>query len=225
MINPFINEYSKDGSYLSALPVDKKFLPTKDLSSGVRDNRAFENITITPDGKTLFAANEDTLFQDGDAAYIGRTGTIRFIEYNLKSGKAVKEFLYEIDAIEDKPNLDAADPTNSVADILALDNNGTFLVLERYYDDDGYNTDKLFLAKTAGLDDVMGEFSIKGKSFSKAEKTLLYDFATIPTSKDDFEGLAFGPKLADGRQSLIVVSDNDFEDIMDTQIFLFAVDF
>ena len=223
LINPFINKYSIDGKYISSLPVDKKFLPTKDLSSGVRNNRAFENITITPDGKTLFAANEDTLFQDGENAYIGRTGTVRFIEYNLKAGKAVKEFLYEISAIEDKPGLDAADPTNSVADIIALDND-TFLVLERYYDDNGYNTDKLYLAETEGLEDVTGEFSIKGKNFAKAEKTLLYDFATIPSAKDDFEGLALGPILSDGRQSLIVVSDNDFEDIMDTQVFLFAIE-
>ena len=67
--------------------------------------------------------------------------------------------------------------------------------------------------------------SIKGEQkLTFASKRLLFDFKDTGVNLDDFEGLVFGPPLADGSQSLIVVSDNDFEAKMaETQIFLFSI--
>ena len=210
-IPPFVDEFDLNGNWKAAFPIDGKFIPEKGKKWGVRHNRAFENLTITPDGTTAFVANEDTLMQDGPSTGIGQDGIIRFIRYDLASRTAVKEFLYRVEGITPKPGLEKADPENSVADILALDNEGTFLVLERYYDDAGLNTNKLYEVKTAGLPDVKDIKSLKGRSDLKvAKKRLLFDFAKTGVNKDDFEALVFGPRLADGRQSLIVASDNDF---------------
>jgi hypothetical protein len=41
---------------------------------------------------------------------------------------------------------------------------------------------------------------------------------------DNIEGVTFGPKLANGKQSLLFVSDNNFSDQQKTQVLLFEVD-
>lgn len=222
---PFVNEYGMDGTFISALPIPPKFLPVKGGLRGVRSNRAFENLTVSPDQKMVYVAAEDTLAQDGPASGIDQSGVARFIQYEWATRKPVKEFLYQIDPIEDKDGLAALSPENSIADILALDNEGTFLVLERYYDDGGLNTNKLYEVKTGGLSDVQDvESLINAESQTYAEKRLVFNFDDTGVNKDDFEGLVFGPQLSDGSQSLIVVSDNDFDDEMpETQVFLFSV--
>ena len=40
---------------------------------------------------------------------------------------------------------------------------------------------------------------------------------------EKIEGIAFGPKLADGSRVLIVASDNDFRGDQDTEIYAFSV--
>jgi hypothetical protein len=45
--------------------------------------------------------------------------------------------------------------------------------------------------------------------------------ATIP---EKIEGLAWGPRLPDGRHMLYVISDNDLNPNLDTQIYSFAID-
>ena len=68
-INPFIKEFSIDsGQEISSLPIPQKFLPSEDKQRGIRNNLAFESLTITPDKKYLFTATENALIQDGDKA-------------------------------------------------------------------------------------------------------------------------------------------------------------
>lgn len=57
-----------------------------------------------------------------------------------------------------------------------------------------------------------------------AEKQLLLDFADLGLTLDNIEGMTFGPQLPDGRQSLVVVSDNNFSETQFTQVLTFAVD-
>ena len=40
---------------------------------------------------------------------------------------------------------------------------------------------------------------------------------------DNVEGLTFGPRLRDGRRSLVLVSDNNFAATQFTQFLLFAI--
>jgi hypothetical protein len=41
---------------------------------------------------------------------------------------------------------------------------------------------------------------------------------------DNIEGITFGPKLANGKPTLLFVSDNNFSDKQKTQILLFEVE-
>ena len=62
-------------------------------------------------------------------------------------------------------------------------------------------------------------------------KTLLLDLSTVPglspelaPSLDNFEGMAFGPKLPDGRATLILVSDDNFQTSQRTWFLVFAIE-
>jgi len=56
------------------------------------------------------------------------------------------------------------------------------------------------------------------------EKTLLLDLDTLGLPLDNVEGMTLGPRLPDGRRSLLLVSDNNFAPGQFTQFLLFALD-
>jgi hypothetical protein len=66
--------------------------------------------------------------------------------------------------------------------------------------------------------------SLAGRTVREADKTLVLDLATLGITLDNVEGLAFGPVLPDGRQSLVLISDDNFSDSQKTQVLLFALD-
>ncbi|MEL7036136.1 MAG: esterase-like activity of phytase family protein [Cyanobacteria bacterium J06592_8] len=226
LVNPFVNEFSLDGQQLQEFPIPEKFLPTADQSQGIRDNEAFESLTLTPDGNTLYTAAESALFQDGPSAGINQESLARIIKYDAATGEPQQEFVYQVDAIEPPETPDDISRTNSLAELLAVDNAGTFLALERFFDSTGVNDNKLYEVSLTDATDVSEFDSIAGEDFTAiTEKKLLVDFSEIGMNLDDFEGLVFGPELPDGRQSLIVVSDNDFDPATPaTQFFAFAVE-
>ena len=74
--------------------------------------------------------------------------------------------------------------------------------------------------------------SLKKASFSPARKRLVFDFKSVKdqlTDKiiDNIEGMCFGPKLENGKQSLLLISDNNFNSFgrQLTQLILMEIDF
>ncbi|MGJ3252244.1 MAG: phytase [Elainellaceae cyanobacterium] len=239
LLDPFINEFSLDGEQRDELPIPEKFLPTADGSSGIRNNLAFESLTITTDQRFLYTATENAIIQDGDAASLEDGSPVRIIQYDLETGEPVKEFLYETDAIAAAPVPNDAFATNGLVELLALDNTGTLLALERSFSVGVGNSLKLYDVQTqltTDLSNVDGVLADEGNPFGVeagepfdvdaiATKELLFDFSELGLTLDNGEALALGPVLPDGRQSLIVASDNNFSDTQFTQFFAFALDF
>ncbi len=56
-------------------------------------------------------------------------------------------------------------------------------------------------------------------------KDLVADLSTVPQvhTLDNVEGITLGPKLADGRQSVVLVSDDNFSPQQITQFLAFAL--
>jgi 3-phytase len=62
-------------------------------------------------------------------------------------------------------------------------------------------------------------------------KTLLLDLGQLPglpkelvaTALDNFEGMTFGPRLPDGRATLLLVSDDNFRNIQRTWFLALAI--
>ncbi|MEL7072103.1 MAG: 5'/3'-nucleotidase SurE [Cyanobacteria bacterium J06581_3] len=242
IIDPFIREIALDGSFISELPIPNLYLPTADQSSGIRNNLAFESLTISPDQKFLYTATENALYQDGPNADVEQPSLSRILKYDLTTGDPVASYVYEVDAVPEEPIPADAFRTNGLVELLAVDNNGTLLALERAFSAGEGNTVKLFEVQTQGALDVLNTSDLfreapleDGDEFlppgpfeidpAVTKRELLDIEADLGIAPDNLEALAFGPQLPDGRQSLIIASDNNFNDTQFTQFLAFAVDF
>ncbi|MBG1268537.1 phytase [Nostoc sp. WHI] len=249
--DPFIKEFSlttgQEVRRLSppqaSLLVPSKFLPliedtngdsivnTGDTqTSGVYNNLGFESLTISPDQKTLFTATENALSQDGLRASLTSGSPSRILQYNLVTGQPEKEYLYITDAIPESPNPSTGFADNGLVDLLAIDNRGTLLALERSFAQGVGNTIKIYEVSLQGATDISFYDSLNNLSteqlaaIAPAQKRLVLNLNDLELPTDNIEGITFGPKLADGRQSIVLVSDNNFNQSQFTQILTLGAD-
>ncbi len=243
LIDPFIREVSLSAEFIDDLPIPDIYLPTADESSGIRNNLAFESLTITPDQRYLYTATENALFQDGPQATVDDSSLARILKYDLTTGEPVASYVYEVDPVPEVPIPEDSFSTNGLVELLAIDNNGTLLALERAFSVGQGNTVKLYEIQTQGAldvlntDDLFREDSLEDDGEvlppgpfeidpAVTKREILDIEQDLGISPDNLEALAFGPTLDDGRQSLIIASDNNFNpDGQFTQFLAFAVDF
>ncbi|WP_094673604.1 esterase-like activity of phytase family protein [Hydrocoleum sp. CS-953] len=220
-IQPFIRKFSLAGKQLRNLPIPEKFLIQAD--SGIRNNMALENLTITPSQKYLFTATENALVQDGAAANISTGSPCRILKYDLIKGQPEKEFLYITEPITSTSNSLGGLKTNGLVELIALDDTH-LLSLERSFSLDTGNVIKLFQVDLSEADNIQQINSLNSKltNISPVQKELLLDFSNLELISDNIEGMTFGPILADGRRSLILVSDNNFNHLQVTQVLIFS---
>jgi hypothetical protein len=225
LINPFIKEFSlASGKEIFTLPIPEKFLPDAKGKQGIRNNLAFESLTITPDEKHLFTATENALIQDGKIAKPSAGTNCRILQYNLSTNQPEKEFLYPTAPIT--PLFDITGKFDSgLPDLLALDNHGNLLSIERSFTGLGF-TILLFQVSLADADDIHNINSLLAVDINKIKpvtKKLLLDLRTLDVALDNIEGLTLGPKLPNGQTSLILISDNNFNSLQRTQILAFQL--
>ncbi len=237
---PSIDEYARFGTFVRRLPLRERYVPepTGAVTRGARGNAGFESLTATPDFARLFAAVETALIQDGPPASFDAGAQARILEYKPHgdSYEPAREFVYNLEPLE-KPPFKPGFFVNGLVELLAL-NRTTFLALERGYVEDeaktaaSRNTIRLYRISLTGASDVSEFDSLKGHpEIVPVSKTLLLDLSTVPglspelaPSLDNFEGMAFGPKLPDGRATLILVSDDNFQTSQRTWFLVFAIE-
>ena len=206
----FIREFDvSTGSQLDDLTIPTKFL-TNGTNAGVRRNLGFESLTFSPDKSTLFTTTERALFQDSsDGDLDAGNNLLRILQFDQfgNSYNPGSEFLYQ--------------PENShrVTDLLALDNQ-KLLSVERG------DSIKIFEVSLGGATDISANNALNSSTLgiTSVEKNLLLDFSTLDTPlSGKFEGITFGSILPNGQRSLILVSDNDFENETSTKFVAFSV--
>lgn len=198
---------------------------------GVQDNLGFEGLTLNPLGAMsssptgdvepfrLFAITESSLLQDIDPAHLDQGATSRMLHYQLdgKRSLLISEHAYPIDTA-------ALGTRAGVSELLAIDQGGHFLTLERSLTPTGFSV-KLFQITPAGASDTSGYLSLtQATSGSQpVRKQLLLDLNTLGIPLDNLEGMTLGPQLADGSHSLLLVSDDNFRPEQVTQFLLFRL--
>jgi len=224
LIDPFVRRYSLDGTFLGALPVPAPFLASADKTTGVRPNLAFESAGVPPDGRFLFTGTENALYQDGPAATIAGGSPSRLMRYNLQTGRLDRQWVYNTDPVAEPSSVFSV---NGLVELLPL-NNEFLIAMERSFSVGAPGTGnkiRLYSVALPGATDVNGAQSLQGLGdIRPAEKTLLLDLDSLGIPLDNVEGLTLGPRLADGRQSLVLVSDNNFAPTQFTQFLLFAIE-
>jgi 3-phytase len=237
---PSITEYGRAGDFVRALAVRDRYVPevTGAMTRGARGNAGFESLTVTADAKQLFTATETALFQDGEPASFEAGTKARLLEYVRRRGtyEPAREFVYEIEPLE-KPSFAPGFSIAGLVELLAIDRS-TLLALERGYVEDsakpgfGVNRIRIYSVSLDGATDVSRLESLKDRPrISPASKTLVLDLSRtaglspeLAPSLDNFEGMALGPRLPDGRASLVLVSDDNFSLAQRTWFLVFAIE-
>ena len=70
----------------------------------------------------------------------------------------------------------------------------------------------------------VGDKPLSKERFKGLEKKLLLDMTTLGIHIDNIEGVCFGPRLANGKLSLLFISENNFNKHQVTQLLLFQID-
>ena len=236
---PTIAEFGPWGEFIRSIPIPNRYIPdaTGPLTHGARGNAGFESLTLTRQGDHMFAATETALVQDGDPANFDSGTRARIVKYERHdSGFAPgREFVYDVDPLE-APPFKPAFFINGLVELLALDVR-TLLALERGYIEDsgrpgtGVNRIRIYRVSLDDATDVSAIDSIKGRAdIVGVKKTLLLDLAKTPglsqdlyPALDNFEGMTFGPTLPDGRRTLVIVSDDNFNTSQRTWFLAFAI--
>ena len=222
-IDPFVNQFGVAGTQIAELAVPFKFLVGQDV--GVRTNLAFESLTLGDDDTALYTATENALFQDGPTASLDGGSPCRILAYDLSSGDAAAEYLYWTEAIA-HPTLPAGEfATNGLVELLAIEES-RLLALERSFSVGVGNTIRLFDASLEEADNVASVAALDGvvDRYVAVSKTLVLDLDDLGITLDNVEGMTFGPVLPDGRRTLVLVSDNNFNPTQFTQFLAFAIE-
>jgi len=220
------------------------------MTSGRQANRGMEGLAITPDGTMLVGIMQSALIQDNGLNAVVDLNTVpgrrglndRILTVDLQTGET-REYVYTMDAINQG---------RGVNEILAI-NSHEFLVLERDNRTKLANPPtspnlkriyKIDLSKNGRQDvtDVSDVPSLpeKGTDLAALNITAVPKVLVVDMLKDVYkvdathtikdviaekpEALAWGPDLPDGRHVLYLLSDNDLNPNLATQIYAFAID-
>lgn len=229
-IAPFIDEFNLEtGQWQSRLPIPKRYLPAvvEGQPVGVQDNLGVEALTLNASGSVdgqlepfrLFAAAESALSQDLPEAEAKPT-PVRLMHYLVGSDRPtlLSEHLYSLDPPADRTS-------RGLSELLTVDQGGHFLSLERSF---GLLTGfgaQLFQIAMGGATDISGVGTLKGdiSGITAIYKRSLLDLADLKIPLDNLEGMTLGPRLPDGTKSLLLVSDDNFNEAQITQFLLFRI--
>lgn len=232
-IPPFIQEHDiKTGKLLRSLRIPDQYISRTDDKGnrqGVQNNMGFESLTLNANAARMgatepyrvFTAAENALEQDKNPDPESTEGDrVRFMHYSVQDRRIdlIAEYLY---ALEDKP---IKGEKFGLTEMISLDGSGRFLSLERRFGLAGFGV-KLFQTVFAGSKDTSMLPSTQGLDtvVKPAQKELVADLSTLDITLDNLEGMTIGPRLPDGSQSLIMVSDDNFNPLQKTQILVFRI--
>uniref|UniRef100_A0A832M4Q1 Esterase-like activity of phytase family protein n=1 Tax=Oscillatoriales cyanobacterium SpSt-402 TaxID=2282168 RepID=A0A832M4Q1_9CYAN len=230
-IPPFVREFDlKTGGWKRSLPIPKRYSPKTEegkLVQGVRDNLGFESLTlggISPGAVEpfrLFTATESALTQDmsPDDPAQGASRN-RLLHYSIDPDHAllVSEHLY---LMETPPE---GTLYHGLTELLAIDQGGHFLSLERSFGAAGF-TVKLYQLALGSATDTISIETLKG-SLPRVQpicKKLMLNLTELGIPLDNLEGMTLGPRLPDGSSSLVLLSDDNFNPQQVTQFLLFRL--
>jgi hypothetical protein len=201
---PSIRRFSLDGRFLAQLPVPRKFhvAPQGQTPS----NGAFESLSVSPNGHSLFTATQYPLLADRQMS--DRQKRIRLLRYEKRGSAGFQpseEYFYLT--------------AHNVSDIVALSER-ELLVLEGQL---------IFRVSLDEAQDVSGEKSLATSEAVPVEKELLVSLSDcpLPSGADDrhafLESLALGENLPGGGRMLVVVSDDNFDSNLKTRVVALSV--
>jgi len=229
------------GIYTRDFAVPSRYTPTGTGAAdpGIRNNLAFESLSFSTDGNTLYTATENALVQDGAASALGVGSPARILSFDAVTGAAGAEYIYPVSPVVSTPVPVTNFATNGLVELLAIGDR-QFISVERSFSGGAVtpglgpnglptgNTIRLFYVDARMATDVAGFDLSSGLPYTAASKSLLLDLSDLRNDDnsalalDNIEGITWGPEIS-GRQTLILVSDNNFGATQFTQFVALSV--
>ena len=217
LLNPWVRVAGLDGDFRGEFTLPAVLDMSAD-DTGARQNHGVEGLTLAPDGNSLWAAMEAPGYNDGEPPTQGHGALTRITKFDVDTGAPTAQFAYPLDSVSSGMGGD-----NGLSDLVALDDDN-FLVIER-----GYGTfvvARIYRASTTQADNVLDRPSLTGVPPKVMSKELMADLSKLPELPhlDNVEGITLGPRLSDGRQSVVLVTDDNFNAQQVTQFYAFAIE-
>lgn len=221
LADPWVRIAGLDGRYVGdfAMPAN---LAMSARRTGPRRNLTLEGLTLAPGGRLLFAGMEGPRYDDGEPPDRKHGALIRITAFDLDSAAPAAQYAYPLD-----PTPGSAEATNGLSDLVALSET-EFLVVERAFSA-ASSTIRVFHAEIGAATDVLTVPALIDTPVTPMRKTLIADLGELSdrsgtsiTPLDNIEGITLGPTLPDGRQSVVLVSDDNFAPGQVTQFLLLA---
>lgn len=203
-IGPTLFEVDRKGQFRTSIGV-----PNHYSACGV--NTAFESLSLTSDRRWLFTANERAPASDEEPPTTAHGTTVRILRIDRKTNTRV-EYAYRTDTIF----AEGSRGEIGVTDLAAI-SNVDVLVLERSYVPNVGNRVRVYRVDLSHAPEIPSTEGVC-QTTPVVTKKLLVDIADIPGQAGrqgahrfypNFEGMALGPKLPDGRRLLFLVSDDN----------------
>ncbi len=204
---PTISEFSLDGAATGCTAPVPSIQRDK-----LRSNLSLESLTISPDGLTMWTANEQALTCDGESSS-GNTNVatvVRLTRFTRETAQdnwqAAGEWAYACD-----PCANATFAECGLSGLCALPD-GSLLALEREVSITTWGRCRIYRITTGALaaaTEVSNLSSVTNATVSLVAKgsPLVSFTGTDLNNIIVYEGIALGPKLGDGSRSLVLVSD------------------
>lgn len=210
-VPPTIGEYNLDGT------ATKRIAPVPAIQNKHRNNRSLEALTVSPDGLTMWTANEQALTCDGESSD-GNTNVstvVRLTRFTRETPQAnweaAGEWAYACD-----PCAMANHAQSGLSGLCALPD-GSLLTLEREVSAMTFGRCRIYRITTgafASATEVSACSALTNatvNAVSKGTKPLLSfngPFSLFgPYEVIVYEGIALGPILNDGSRAVYLVSD------------------
>lgn len=220
LVDPWVRVSDDSGAYRGQLPIPDNMHFSTD-TVGPRRNQTFEGLTFTPDGNHMFVSTEDPLFQDGTPPTASSGALTRITRYT--KGQPDAQYAFALD--QAFPDANPASDTTGISDVVALDSTH-LLVLERL---NVFSTlqwgARISLIDLTDATNVIDDAELPQNGLQLAKKSTVLDLSDVPgLHVDNFEGMTLGPNLPGGGRTLLLVSDNNFNDKQISELVAFKLD-
>ncbi|MEV6521154.1 esterase-like activity of phytase family protein [Longispora sp. NPDC051575] len=211
---------SPAGEDRGGLPLPRN-LELTETDSGARRNTGIEGLTFTP--HTIVAAMEGPRYEDGALPTADDGAPARLTVWDRRSGGVRAQYVYPLDALPAAPIPPTGHADSGVSELLAIDDH-RFVALERSWIEGVNYRSKLYEIDLRGATDVLHRDSVAtGPAYGAVSKRLLYDFGALGQPQQNFEAMSWGPRLATGECTLVVASDDNFDQREVTQFLAYAL--
>jgi hypothetical protein len=204
---PRLLAFDVEGVEQSELAMPEWYSPRPRRNTGITEVGGLSALTYLGDPSRVVGGFDYAVRQDLASDDPTDDKFVRLITFDPATGEPVAEYGYPLDSRA--AEIDRPDQSfmGGLFDIAAIDDQGTIVAIE-YSLETGSVELRLY-----EIDLASAEAGTPSESSPPLlEKRLIADLGALGVTETDYQGMGRGPDLADGSKTLLLISDNEFNE-------------